>query len=875
LFIIPGVDDETGIIDSKGCVEYSRGDTLDVISAIWAHPDTLEICRVVYRNGKEMILTNYQLFGENKPSSLTDYTKWNCPSPICLRKMDVALILDESGSLDAQLWAKEIDFATKLVDSYAVGPDAANFAVIYFASTARVLLPLTADAGSVKNVLTSTARRGGTTRQATGINAAVSTLASPLPGRTGVSKVIIFIGDGRETWNQLAAIDLAVANIPAGTTRIAISPSNTTNTFDINVLRKIAGDPNNVILATYDTLPQRLNQVVSQTCTELPVQPCGSTCYGLCSCDRVCLCPRCTNTTICSSTSCVPGQDFNGCKSRPITCPDDYNACTYSQCTEEKGCENLPVTCFDGSMCTEDKCDSLSGCLHPSINCDDKDACTEDNCDYLTGCVHTNLTCDDGNACTEDSCSSTHGCVHKTVVCNDGLVCTNDRCDTIIGCVTTPVICNATNQCFDSTCYENLGGCIARNCDDKDDCTKDSCIPATGCKYEDVDCSACRLTPLNCSTPEHKKVCFNAACGDDGEGNATCLYTSWNGTVCNTFDKCNIDYCDPATETCKIIRKVCPHIACKKERCDAFSGECVYEDLQCVTKDPCKLANCSAELDSCVVRDNPTICPAKPCQSVVCIDQGASLHYCEYTDNTCDFGSMCVTGKCNPADEKCEATPVNCEDGLFCTVDSCNITTGCVHSETRCDDQNLCTIDICNEANQTCGHKFACDDGMFCTIDSCLPDGSCLHSSRACNLEIDIGGSSCFIVACNEKRARCEKRIAPTAEIDVCGDCIELFSTNLSTLVGTSSATINKNQLACLSSWVMPTVIAASITTAAIAGIVIAAVIGVIIVLIAGSLGTYELVRRAGVARSKSAVENPLYQSKQNEGSNPVFEGRS
>ena len=261
--------------------------------------------------------------------------------------MDVVLAIDESGSMDAASWSKEMSFATKLIDSYTVSADAANFAIVYFAQVGRILLTMSDDATSVKNVLQTTVRRGGMTCNGCGLQSAYTAFTLPLPGRSDADKVLIFMGDGHENidWGY---IDRTAVLFSSDTTRIAISTSSTS--YNLDTLKKVAADPTHVLIATIDTLTKNLDAIIQLSCTELPVQACGQTCYGFCGCNKNCYCPRCTNTSLCTSTSCVDGQNYNGCKAKAYTCPDDHNACTYSKCSDTVGCQNLDVNCTDESM---------------------------------------------------------------------------------------------------------------------------------------------------------------------------------------------------------------------------------------------------------------------------------------------------------------------------------------------------------------------------------------------------------------------------------------------------------------------------------------------------------------------------------------------
>lgn len=147
-------------------------------------------------------------------------------------------------------------------------------------------------------------------------------------------------------------------------------------------------------------------------------------------------------------------------------------------------------SCDDGNLCTTDGC-GAQGCSHVAISCDDGNACTADSCEPSTGVCGSAPTpgesCDDGNACTSDAfCTASGSCAGGTpVVMDDGNPCTADACDPVSGVSHTPsvgVSCNDGNACSENDACDAAGSCSgsARDMDDHDPCTADSCDPATG-----------------------------------------------------------------------------------------------------------------------------------------------------------------------------------------------------------------------------------------------------------------------------------------------------------------------------------------------------------------------------------------------------------
>ena len=194
----------------------------------------------------------------------------------------------------------------------------------------------------------------------------------------------------------------------------------------------------------------------------------------------------CTADDLCKNGKCL-GK---------LTAPcDDGNACTKDSCNVANGCTHTPMTgtvCEDGSACTlQDVCNAGVCNAGAKKDCYDTEQCTLDTCDSKTGkCLFSPLSdgaCDDGNLCTLNDLCSGGKCVSgKAPPCGDGDPCTVDNCDPKSGkCVHDAAkessSCNDGNLCTSgSKCV--LGTCVgaAKDCDDKESCTLDSCVPSTG-----------------------------------------------------------------------------------------------------------------------------------------------------------------------------------------------------------------------------------------------------------------------------------------------------------------------------------------------------------------------------------------------------------
>ena len=233
--------------------------------------------------------------------------------------------------------------------------------------------------------------------------------------------------------------------------------------------------------------------------------------------------------------------------------------------------------------------------------------------------------------------------------------------------MTEPItVCSA---CAGEPGYCQGGAPIA--CDDTNECTSDSCDPATGCEFDPHEGTCDDGDP--CTSED---VCAASEC------------TSGVETLCDDGNPCTADSCDPKTG--------CVYTA-QDAACDdgnacsvgdaCVGGECKGKLVLCDDKEPCTSDSCHPE-NGCV--SVPTA--ACSCETDADCDDG----------NACTKGDHCSGGSCVIGAE------FECLDGNPCTADKCDPAVGCVFPNTAapCNDLNPCTT------NDTCSNG-ACDELRF------------------------------------------------------------------------------------------------------------------------------------------------------------------
>ncbi len=191
-----------------------------------------------------------------------------------------------------------------------------------------------------------------------------------------------------------------------------------------------------------------------------------------------------------------------------------------SACSDDADCDS--GNCKDGVCCVvgcEGACYScvIPGSFGDCIQLDDGQPCPDGNpCngdEVCSGgvCLPGGMeNCDDSNPCTTDSCDESTGCSHEPVP--DGTICNDSD------------LCVGVGKCKSGFCeFEQ-----SAECDDENECTKDSCEPSTGCRFE----------PL----PDGSE-CYAGACGQAMCINAECTVTE--PIDCDDGNSCTRNFCSP------------------------------------------------------------------------------------------------------------------------------------------------------------------------------------------------------------------------------------------------------------------------------------------------------------------------------------------
>lgn len=478
---------------------------------------------------------------------------------------------------------------------------------------------------------------------------------------------------------------------------------------------------------------------------------CGGVC-GTCPAGQPCIAGKCICTPSCSGKMC--GDDGCGGSCGSCTGPYAGYTCVLGKCACVDNCkgkecgDSCGVACGDcqpGWTCLDFKCVEKVDC-YTAAECNDNDPCTTDTCvgykcqhactegvscnDNNTGTLNdrciidagkcvckgqaecsTSEDCDDANPCTWDECDVAGACHHYcgSQSCNDGNAYTlADHCTLVAG-----------GKC---TCTGTLVECLsALDCDDKNQCTVDTCSTAGKCEH------ACQ--PMH-GCDDGLPTTTNDTCSVNGSGACVCTGLTFQCQAhadCDDKNPCTTDTCNDykCVYTCLAVNTVCG----TKDKCKTSGTGCACTPVECINDAQCN--------------DN------NPCTSESCSVAGVC-------NRTCNVNTNCGTkNKCKLSGTNCACTAVDCindgqcNDNNGCTSESCSAAGACnrtcnVNSLGSCPDRQVC---------RSTGGGCVCQ-GVECTNGNhCADNNPC--TDRWCNGSPNWNcGTSCNNAGCGGNR-RC------------------------------------------------------------------------------------------------------------------------
>ncbi len=440
-----------------------------------------------------------------------------------------------------------------------------------------------------------------------------------------------------------------------------------------------------------------------------------------------------------------------------MPCTDD-NPCTDELCDPTAGCSHIgnAAPCSDNNACTQGDICSNSTCAGSAIACDDGNPCSDDACDPITGCTAkaNQGACEDGDPCTlGDSCSAGLCQGGPANPCDDKNACTDDSCIAATGCQHLGAgdgkACDDGNACsVGDACAGGACKGQAIDCNDKNPCTDDKCDSSLGCQHS-ANAAACD-DGNPCSSGDVCKggICKGIGkfcsddnpCTDDACLDNSCIFSA-NTASCDDSNPCTQgDACSKGLCAAGKAVSCDDKNPCTTDSCNPGSGSCVFA----ANAEPCDDGSACTTGDTCGgggCSGNSKVCnDGKPCTIDSCNPTTGTCVSSQIADgNPCDDGSVC-SQKDTCTGGECVGQKIVCDDGNACTIDSCDGKSGCqaVPGPGGCSDGNACTSgDTCQGGACVPGGASSCDDDNPCTTDSCTPIAGCSHSSSGGNCNDD------------------------------------------------------------------------------------------------------------------------------------------
>ena len=183
--------------------------------------------------------------------------------------MDIAFLLDSSGSISLTNYQKMKDFIKAVAGSFSIGPGETFAGVILYGSDATTVIRFADHFSNVNfnNAVDNLPYLQGETRIDKALQLAYSELLTNRGGvRPGVAKAVVLLTDGRQS-PAPDRTDLKEAAAPLLSTGVRIFAVGIGNDVDKRELQLIVEKPEDVIVAeSFDELALRVRQVSIATC---------------------------------------------------------------------------------------------------------------------------------------------------------------------------------------------------------------------------------------------------------------------------------------------------------------------------------------------------------------------------------------------------------------------------------------------------------------------------------------------------------------------------------------------------------------------------------------------------------------------------------
>lgn len=190
----------------------------------------------------------------------------------CLKvcKVDVGILMDESGSVHNKEFEKEKNFVKALAGHFQFGPSAAQFGVVTYSTGSQLDIALNRyrDLASFQRGVSAIRYHGGWTHTGTALKLAYSQLFSSGKGaRANVAKVLVIITDGESTGGMKTLMDPIKKLKESRVNIISIGVGHKTNKHELNFMASSPANTHVFSVNNMDQLRALIGSITSSSCS--------------------------------------------------------------------------------------------------------------------------------------------------------------------------------------------------------------------------------------------------------------------------------------------------------------------------------------------------------------------------------------------------------------------------------------------------------------------------------------------------------------------------------------------------------------------------------------------------------------------------------
>ncbi|XP_028392832.1 von Willebrand factor A domain-containing protein 2-like [Dendronephthya gigantea] len=252
------------------------------------------------------------------------------PKQVCKKVVDLAMVLDESGSIGAANFVIIKGFVADVISRFSVSPYGAHFAAVKYSSSPREVFSLTkyTNAAQLQTAVRNINYQGGGTYTGKALDYVRQNIFGQAQDRKDAPNVLVIFTDGQSS-DHNRAVQAAAQLKGSGVAILCVAIGDgATNPTLLQQLGDLASKPGYVFKSNVAALDTIKNELVREICKSIPAcksQPCknGGQCVDT-DTEYRCNCPPDWTGVNCEVPKYCPAVSFSkrGCYKTPEPKPD-------------------------------------------------------------------------------------------------------------------------------------------------------------------------------------------------------------------------------------------------------------------------------------------------------------------------------------------------------------------------------------------------------------------------------------------------------------------------------------------------------------------------------------------------------------------------